>query len=100
MNLEIHNPELLLRVTAHIKAGHAHDADELLEKALDAFNEKSVPPTSVGDMRTGADLIAALQASHHRELEIEPPRVRARQVRDVFSKGLASRHQQPFRNTP
>jgi hypothetical protein len=35
------------------------------------------------DKRTGADLIAALQASPYRELEIEPPRVRLTTVRDV-----------------
>jgi predicted nucleic acid-binding protein len=36
MNLEIHKPELLQRVNAHIRTGRFHDADELLEKALDA----------------------------------------------------------------
>ena len=44
MNLEIHKPELVQRVNAHIQAGHFHDADELLEKALDALDEKSAPP--------------------------------------------------------
>jgi hypothetical protein len=41
MNLEIHKPELVLRINAHIQNGHFHDADELLEKALDALDEKS-----------------------------------------------------------
>jgi Arc/MetJ-type ribon-helix-helix transcriptional regulator len=55
MNLEIHKPELVQRVNAHIQAGHFHDADDLLEKALDALDEKapSEPPRS----RTGQDLI-------------------------------------------
>jgi hypothetical protein len=44
MNLEIHKPELVERVNAHIHAGHFHDADELLEKALDALDEKSPAP--------------------------------------------------------
>jgi hypothetical protein len=47
MNLEIHKPELLQRVYAHIRNGHFHDADELLEKALDALNERvpaAAPP--------------------------------------------------------
>jgi len=39
MNLEIHKPELVERVNAHIQTGHFHDADELLEKALDALDE-------------------------------------------------------------
>jgi hypothetical protein len=38
MNFEIHNPELLLRVHAEIQNRHLHDADELLEQALDALN--------------------------------------------------------------
>jgi len=36
MNLEIQKPELVQRVNAHIRTGHFHDADEVLESALDA----------------------------------------------------------------
>ena len=85
MNLEIHNPELVQRVNAQIQSGHFQDADELIEKALDALQEKA-PAERAGtspDRRTGADLIAALQASPYRELDIEPPRVRLTTVRDV-----------------
>jgi len=42
MNVERHKPELVRRVNAHIKTGHVHDGDELLERALDACEEKSV----------------------------------------------------------
>jgi hypothetical protein len=82
MNLEIHKPELVQRVNARIQNGQFHDADELLEKALDALDERTnaIP---IRDTRTGADLITALQASPDRELEIEPPRVRLTNVRDV-----------------
>ena len=45
MNLEIHKPELVDRVNARIQTGHFHDADELLEKALDALDEKSPAPS-------------------------------------------------------
>jgi len=41
MNLEIRKPELVRRVNAEIQIRHLHDADELLEQALDALNEKS-----------------------------------------------------------
>jgi Arc/MetJ-type ribon-helix-helix transcriptional regulator len=41
MNLEIHKPELVQRLNAHIRTGRFHDADELLEKALHALDEKS-----------------------------------------------------------
>ena len=43
MNLEIHKPELVQRLNAHIRTGQFHDADDLLEKALDALDEKSPP---------------------------------------------------------
>jgi Arc/MetJ-type ribon-helix-helix transcriptional regulator len=81
MNLEIHKSELVQRVNAHIQAGHFHDADEVLEKALDALEERVAAPSSGAvaksdDQRTGADLIAALQSSPYRELEIEPTRFR------------------------
>jgi Arc/MetJ-type ribon-helix-helix transcriptional regulator len=46
MNLEIHNPELVQRVNAQIQSGHFHDADELLEKALDALEGKTPAPAS------------------------------------------------------
>ena len=89
MNLEIHKPELVQRVNAHIQAGLFHDADEVLEKALDAL-EGSGAASSGGqaavsdDSRTGADLIAALQASPYREVDIEPARFRtSMSVRDV-----------------
>jgi Arc/MetJ-type ribon-helix-helix transcriptional regulator len=89
MNLEIHKPELVQRVNAHIQTGQFHDADEVLEKALDALEERGTPPSrghvaKSDDKRTGADLIAALQASPYRELDIEPNRFRlSMPVRDI-----------------
>ena len=45
MNLEIHKPELVQRVHAQLQSRHFRDMDELIEKALDALDEKtSVPP--------------------------------------------------------
>ena len=44
MNLEIHKPELVQRVNAHIHTGRFHDSDDLLEKALDALEEKASGP--------------------------------------------------------
>lgn len=82
MNLEIHKPELAQRVQAQIQSGHFNDVDELLEKALDAL-EGRTSAASARDTRTGAALIAALQASPYRELDIEPPRVRLANIRDV-----------------
>ena len=82
MQMEIHKPELEQRMRRQIQSGKYHDLDELLTKALDALDERAAPMSLEGrseqppDQRTGADLIAALQASPYRELEIEPPRYR------------------------
>jgi Arc/MetJ-type ribon-helix-helix transcriptional regulator len=45
MNLEIHKPELVQRVNAHIQTGLFHDADELLEQALNALDERAPAAT-------------------------------------------------------
>ncbi len=78
MNLEIHKPELVQRVNAHIQAGHFHDTDELIEKALDALDEKTPAPPN----ETGAVVLAALQARPYPDIDLTPPRVRLN-VRDV-----------------
>jgi Arc/MetJ-type ribon-helix-helix transcriptional regulator len=54
MNLEIHKPELVQRVNAHIQTGHFHDADDLIEKALDALDEKTPAPASAAERRRAA----------------------------------------------
>jgi Arc/MetJ-type ribon-helix-helix transcriptional regulator len=54
MNLEIHKPELVQRVNAHIQTGLFHDADELLEKALDALEGKTPAPASAAKRRRAA----------------------------------------------
>lgn len=54
MNLEIHKPELLQRMNTHIQAGHFHDADELIEKALDALEGKAPAPIPPVERRRAA----------------------------------------------
>jgi Arc/MetJ-type ribon-helix-helix transcriptional regulator len=67
MTLEIHKPELVQRVNAHIQNGRFHDADEVLEKALDALEEKEPAPVSPAERRRAAgrkslvELFAPLQ---------------------------------------
>jgi len=80
MNIEIHKPELAQRVQARIQSGHFHNADELIEKALDALDEQAtsdVPATA-----TGAIVLAALQNSPYRDIDLTPPRVRLTSARD------------------
>lgn len=55
MNLEIHKPALVERVNALIQTGQFHDADELIEKALDALDEKTpAPALSAAERRRAA----------------------------------------------
>ena len=82
MNLEIHKPELVQRVNAQIQSGHFHDVDELIEKALDALDEQA-PAAAPPAMATGSVILAALQASPYREIDLTPPRVLLSNVRDV-----------------
>jgi Arc/MetJ-type ribon-helix-helix transcriptional regulator len=81
MNLEIHNPELVQRVNARIQTGQFHDADELIEKALDALDERATGAAPTGE--TGSVILKALQASPYRDIDLTPPRVLLTNVRDV-----------------
>lgn len=81
MNIEIHKPDLVQRLTMRIQAGQFQDADELIEKALDALDEHTAataPPSA-----TGAVVLAALDARPYPEIDLTPPRVRLTNVRDV-----------------
>lgn len=52
MTLEIVKPELVQRVQAQIQSGNFHDADELIEKALDALDSSLALPTpAITDLR-------------------------------------------------
>jgi hypothetical protein len=80
MHIEIHKPELERRMRQQIESGHFHDVDELIEKALDALDERAaITPAS----ETGAVVLAALQARPYPDIDLTPPRVRLTNVRDV-----------------
>jgi len=81
MQFEIHKPELQQRVREQIQSGQFQDVDELLTKALDALDEQA--GTAPAPSATGAVVLAALQASPHREIDLTPPCVRLTTVRDV-----------------
>jgi len=82
MNLEIHKPELVQRLDAHIQTGNFHNTDELLEKALNALDEQA-PAAAEPAAASGSVILAALQASPYREIDLTPPRVPLSNVRDV-----------------
>ena len=80
MNFEIHKPELMQRVNEHIQTGQFNDTDELIEKALDALDERTAA-TPKGE--TGAVVLAALQARPYPDIDLTPPRVALTNIRDV-----------------
>jgi Arc/MetJ-type ribon-helix-helix transcriptional regulator len=67
MNIEIHKPELERRVREGIQTGRFQDVDELLTKALDALSEKEA-----ARLNSGAVLVAAMQASPCKEIDLQP----------------------------
>jgi hypothetical protein len=81
MTIEIHTPELEALIMQRMKSGGFHTVEEVLLQAL----KTPLPIAQAGKTaapRTGAELIAALQASPYREIGIEPARYRV-PVRDV-----------------
>jgi len=83
VTIEIHRPELEALIIQRMKSGGFHNVEDALLQALKTSPPGGEPSGTSHDKRTGADLIAALQASPCRELDIEPPKVRLTTVRDV-----------------
>ena len=73
MTIEITKPELEALIQQRIRSGAFANAEDVILQALRSFNP---------EQPTGADLVAAMQASPYREIEIEPARDRL-PVRDV-----------------
>jgi hypothetical protein len=78
MTIEIHKPELEALIRERMKAGGFNNVEDVLMQALETL----AVTAPAAKNRTGADLIAAMQASPYREIEIEPARHRM-PVRDV-----------------
>jgi hypothetical protein len=80
MTIEIHRPELEALIMQRMKAGGFQNVEDALMQALETAPDAE--PVTPARARTGADLIAAMQSSPYREIEIEPKRYRL-PVRDV-----------------
>jgi hypothetical protein len=78
MTIEIHRPELEALIMERMRAGGFNNVEDVLMQALETLPVEPLGTKS----RTGADLIAAMQSSPYREMEIEPARHRM-PVRDV-----------------
>lgn len=85
MTIEIQKPELEALIRERMKKGAFQNVEDALLQAL-----KSSPLPAEQDARlgngtpapTGADLVAAMQASPYKEIDLEPTRGRL-PVRDV-----------------
>jgi hypothetical protein len=73
MTIEIHRPELEALILERMKSGAFRDVEDVLMQAL-----KSAPPPaeSAGGpeewAHTGAELIAAMQASPYQDIDLTP----------------------------
>jgi len=77
MTIEIHRPELEALIRERMKNGAFRSVEDVL---LQALQMSSLPgdtgrdrPTGTS-VPTGADLIAAMQSSPHKEIDLESPR--------------------------
>ena len=71
MTIEIQRPELEALIHERMKSGTFQSVEDVLLQAL-----KSAPPAAASSgeaaTHTGADLVAAMQSSPYREVDIEP----------------------------
>ena len=81
MNIEV-TGELENAIKAHA-ARQGMSADSAARRLLTSVLMPQVGTNPPDDNRTGAALIEALQASPYRKLDIEPPRLRLGNVRNV-----------------
>lgn len=82
MTIKIHRPELEALILERMKIRGFQNIEDALMEALETSPVTDARATTAAKNRTGADLIAAMQSSPYREIEIEPARYRL-PVRDV-----------------
>jgi hypothetical protein len=76
MTIEIQKPELEALILERLKSGGFETIEDMLMQALQS---NPIPAKKEG---TGADLVAAMQASPYREIDLQPDRIPL-PVRDV-----------------
>ena len=79
MIIEIQSPEFEALVMQRMRSGGFRNVEDVLMQALET---SLLPQAKAPENRSSVDLIAAMQASPYREIEIEPARYRM-PVRDV-----------------
>jgi hypothetical protein len=79
MTIEIHRPELEALIRERMKAGAFQNVEDVLMQALQSSAVpagKGAGPSKETPAPTGAELIAAMQTSPYKEIELESPRDR------------------------
>ncbi|HEY6349153.1 MAG TPA: hypothetical protein VI636_07070 [Candidatus Angelobacter sp.] len=70
MTIEIHRPELEALINERLRSGAFEDVEDVLMQAL---RGSAVPATK--ETRTGADLVAAMQACPYKDIDLEPKKI-------------------------
>jgi len=92
MTIEIQQPELEALIRERLNSGQFQSVEEVLLRALQSWPAQGTQPGSKArplpgkqvapSGRTGADIVAAMQRSPHKEINLEPSRPHL-PVRDV-----------------
>ncbi len=77
MTIEIHKPELEALIIERLRSGAFQSIEDVLMQALKGLR---IPPKK--ETRTGTDLVAAMQASPYKEIDLEPTKF-TMPVRDI-----------------
>lgn len=77
MTIEIHKPELEALIMERLKSGSFETIEDVLLQAL-----QSAPVPAGAETRTGADLVAAMQDSPCKEIDLQTAKVNM-PVRDI-----------------
>lgn len=76
MTIEIHRPELEALIRQRMKGGAFQNVEDVLMQALESLPlpvGKEAGALEESPTPTGADLVAAMQASPCKDVELEPP---------------------------
>ncbi len=77
MTIEIHKPELEALIMERLQSGQFKNIEDILMQALQV-----TPVSPKKETRTGADLVAAMQASPYKDIDLEPTKI-TMPVRDI-----------------
>ncbi len=70
MTIEIHRPELEALIHERLRSGGFADVEDMLMQAL-----RGSAVAATKETRTGAALVAAMQACPYKDIDLEPKRI-------------------------